>query len=121
MHTAPTAAPLAPPQPRAHTPGPWYWNGRHLEPVRKDPDAGAVHTILADESGYGYVTSPGKATLAELDADRALIKEAPRLLEALVTLRDAAAIALEGSAALAYADLAIALALPPSPTQWAAS
>lgn len=101
--TAPTAR---------HTPAPWQWHGNDLRPARPDPAHYAVHTIVTCSSGgYGFLASKTAATLAELDADRALMATAPELLQALQQLRNACCIALEGSAELAAADLAIAKAL----------
>lgn len=101
-----------------HTPGPWVWNGNSLQPAVKDPEHSAVHTILQAEGGCGFLMSKTADTLAELDADRAVIALAPRVLEALQALRDAACVALEGSAVLAYADLVLAQALPATPAEW---
>lgn len=102
----------------AHTPAPWVWKGNSLEPACKDPDHSAVHTILHAEGSYGYLGSKVADTLREIDADRALIAAAPRLLEALQALRDACAVSHEGTAVLAYADLVLAQALPATPAEW---
>jgi hypothetical protein len=93
-----------------HTPGPWKWDGRALVPVNPDPARNAVHTIVVDDGGSGFLGADRAATQAELDADLALIAAAPELLAALEALRNASCIALEGSAALAVADVAIAKA-----------
>jgi hypothetical protein len=67
-----------------HTPGPWAWDRDALRPETPDPDVSAVHTILRDDGqGRGYLGSKPSATLAEIDADRALIAAAPELLSAL--------------------------------------
>jgi len=65
-----------------HTPGPWHWDGNTLMPVKPDPSKSHVHSILDAEGGYGFLGSVSTKTLAELDADRALIAAAPDLLEA---------------------------------------
>jgi len=67
-----------------HTPGPWHWrDGYRLEPVNQDYTKQAVSSILDREGGHGYVGRPVEETLAELDADFALIAAAPELLEVL--------------------------------------
>jgi hypothetical protein len=72
-----------------HTPGPWVWDGRTLHPANRDPNTSHVHSILDAEGGYGFLASKPTDTLAELDADRALIAAAPVLFDALETLHDA--------------------------------
>ncbi len=68
----------------SHTPGPWKWDGYSLRPVNPDPDAHAVHTILeVDNFAYGFIASELAATIAEDNANRALIEAAPDLLDAL--------------------------------------
>lgn len=67
-----------------HTPGPWMWTGNMLHPVERDPKLSDVHSILDADGGYGFLASKPTATLAELNADRALIAAAPDLLEACV-------------------------------------
>lgn len=69
-----------------HTPGPWHWDGNTLMPVNPDPSKSHVHTILDADGGYGFLGSANAKTLAELDADRALLAAAPDLLEALQQL-----------------------------------
>ncbi len=67
-----------------HTPGPWKWDGYSLRPVNPDPDAHAVHTILeVDNFAYGFIASELAATIAEDNANRALIEAAPDLLASL--------------------------------------
>lgn len=67
-----------------HTPGPWKWDGYSLRPVNPDPDAHAVHTILeVDNFAYGFIASELSATIAEDNANRALIEAAPDLLASL--------------------------------------
>ncbi len=67
-----------------HTPGPWKWDGYSLRPVNPDPDAHAVHTILeVDNFAYGFIASELAATIAEDNANRALIEAAPVMLDTL--------------------------------------
>jgi hypothetical protein len=76
-----------------HTPGPWTWEGQTLRPVNRDPRTSSVYSILHDDcGGFGFLASKPSDTVAELDADRALIAAAPDLLAALRSLRDAVAI-----------------------------
>jgi hypothetical protein len=81
-----TSAPGAASKPARHTPGPWEWNGNTLRPAQPDPAASAVHSILDAEGGYGFLSSKPTQTIAELDADRALIAAAPDLLAALTAM-----------------------------------
>jgi hypothetical protein len=67
----------------AYTPGPWHWDGNTLKPEKPDFSRSDVHSILDAEGGYGFFGSDSRATLRELDADRALIAAAPDLLVAL--------------------------------------
>ena len=68
----------------SHTPGPWKWDGYSLRPVNPDPDTHAVHTILeVDNFAYGFIASELAATIAEDNANRALIEAAPTMLDAL--------------------------------------
>jgi len=76
------AMPCAP-ETHRHTPGPWVWNGRALRAEQPAPDVSAVHTILEAESGCGYLGSNVHETVAEIDADMAVIAAAPELLNAL--------------------------------------
>lgn len=67
-----------------HTPGPWKWDGYSLRPASPDPDTHAVHTILeVDNFAYGFIASELSATIAEDNANRALIEAAPVMLDAL--------------------------------------
>lgn len=72
-----------------HTPGPWVWDGITLRAAHRDSDASSVHSILDAEGGYGFLGSKSSETLAELDADRALIAASPLLFDALEVLYDA--------------------------------
>jgi hypothetical protein len=73
-----------------HTPGPWTWEGHTLRPVNRDPRTSSVYSILHDDGGgFGFLASKPSDTVAELNADRALIAAAPDLFEALETLYDA--------------------------------
>jgi hypothetical protein len=73
-----------------HTPGPWTWEGHTLRPVNRDPRTSSVYSILHDDGGgFGFLASKTSDTVAELDADRALIAAAPELFDALETLHDA--------------------------------
>lgn len=66
-----------------HTPGPWHWvDGYRLEPMVQDYKAQAVSSILDREGGCGYVGRKNDETLAELEADFALIAASPDLLDA---------------------------------------
>lgn len=66
-----------------HTPGPWKWDGYSLRPTNPDPEHSAVHTIIdAENTGLGFTGSDYKATIAESDANLALIAAAPQLLDA---------------------------------------
>jgi len=72
-----------------HTPGPWTWEGHTLRPVNRDPRTSAVYSILHDDDGgFGFLGSKPSDTLAELDADRALIAAAPQLLRVLREVAD---------------------------------
>ena len=97
-----------------HTPGPWEWSGHTLRPSAPDPAVSAVHSILDADGGHGFLRSKPSQTIAELDADRALIAAAPDLLAALRTLarRYREALVAEGiwDDALQHAERAIALA-----------
>ena len=67
-----------------HTTGPWKWDGYSLRPASPDPDAHAVHTILeVDNFAYGFIASEVSATIAEDNANRALIEAAPVMLDTL--------------------------------------
>jgi len=74
--------------PASHTPGPWFWDGNTLKPLNPDPERSAVYSILDADGGFGFLGSDRRATLAELDADRALIARAPDLLELLLEALD---------------------------------
>lgn len=74
-----------------HTPGPWLWTDGRLSAAKADPARSAVHTILYDDGGCGYLGSSLDATVAELAADRDLIAAAPDMLAVLLLLRDNAA------------------------------
>jgi hypothetical protein len=108
------SAPDAASQPACHTPGPWEWDGHTLRPSVPDPSVSAVHSILEADGGHGFLRSKPSQTIAELDADRALIAAAPDLLAALtaITRRYRFFMASEGvwDDALQHAERAIAKA-----------
>ncbi len=62
------------------------WSGITLHPVVRDPATSNVFSILDAEGGTGYLGSKTSDTLAELDADYALIAKAPMLLNVLTEL-----------------------------------
>lgn len=98
--------------PARHTPGPWHWFGRQLVPTHPNPQQHAVHTILERcDGGHGFFGKPIADVLAELQADDALIAEAPNLLAALRALarRYRELVGLEGAwdDALVHAERAI--------------
>ena len=89
----------------AHTPGPWVWQGCTLRPADPDPARSAVHSILERDGGYGFLGSDHRATLAELDADYALIARAPMLLAILQRLVDRDLTFYDGMAQMSRADV----------------
>lgn len=67
------------------TPGPWAWSetGYSLRPAEPNPDVHHVHTILeAEDIGRGFRFAEFKDSLAEGDANLALIAAAPDLYDA---------------------------------------
>jgi hypothetical protein len=69
-----------------YTPGPWAWSedGNSLGPVKKDPQAGAVHTICGEGMEcYGYTQSKWEESMDEQRGNRILIEQAPVLFETL--------------------------------------
>lgn len=80
-----TSAPPTPAAPPAFTPGPWAWSetGYSLRPAEPNPDVHHVHTILdAEDIGRGFRAAEFKDSLAEGDANLALIAAAPDLYDA---------------------------------------
>lgn len=81
-----TSAHPTPQQQRpAFTPGPWAWSetGYSLRPAEPNPDVHHVHTILdAEDIGRGFRSAEFKDSLAEGDANLALIAAAPDLYDA---------------------------------------
>ena len=68
-----------------YTPGPWKWSedGNRLGPVKKDPQAGAIHTITTGLEPYGYVGKKWNDIEPEHNGNRVLIEQAPVLFETL--------------------------------------
>lgn len=66
------------------TPRPWIWTDRYtLRPAHPNPATHNIHTILvAEDIGCGFVGSWLENSLAEGDANLALIAAAPDLYEA---------------------------------------
>lgn len=66
------------------TPGPWVWTDRYtLRPAHPNPATHNIHTILvAEDIGCGFVGSWLENSLAEGDANLALIAAAPDLYDA---------------------------------------
>lgn len=66
-----------------HTPGPWHWvSNSRLEPVEPDYPNSAVSVILSEDGCYGFAGSNLDDTIAEDQANHALIAAAPDLLDA---------------------------------------